>query len=45
MEETNEPDFEAEDCGCTCIKAGIDSEWIWDEDQHCYVCSGCNEVQ
>lgn len=41
----NLPPVEAEDIGCSCNDAGFDSEWLWDDDQSCYVCYGCGEVQ
>ncbi len=40
-----EPNWEPEDTGCTCTENGMESEWIWNEDQGVYVCQGCGEVQ
>lgn len=37
--------YEAEDIGCNCTENGIESEWEWNKDQGCYICSGCGEVQ
>ena len=37
--------YEAEDIGCDCNDAGIDSEWEWKEDEGCYVCTGCGARQ
>lgn len=39
------PICEAEDIGCDCQNAGMESEWCWDKDQQVYVCAGCGEVQ
>ncbi|WP_316207465.1 hypothetical protein [Bradyrhizobium sp. SZCCHNR3118] len=41
----NDPTYEAEDSGCSCNEAGMESEWEWIPDQHVYVCNGCGEVQ
>jgi len=41
----SEPWYEAEDCGCSCTEDGYKSQWEWDEDQECYICSGCGEMQ
>lgn len=41
----DEPWYDPEDIGCSCTERGIDSEWEWDSEQGCYVCSGCGEVQ
>lgn len=43
--DSSEPVCEAEDIGCSCTEAGIESEWDWDKDQQVYVCNGCGEVQ
>lgn len=45
-----EPDYEAEDDGCSCQSddpevLSIASEWEWNEDQGCYICTGCGDVQ
>jgi hypothetical protein len=40
-----EPIYEVEDNGCQCTKEGIDSEWNWDKNQECWVCSGCGDTQ
>ncbi|MEH2517396.1 hypothetical protein V1279_002969 [Bradyrhizobium sp. AZCC 1610] len=40
-----QPLVEAEDIGCDCNEAGMDSEWNWEPDQNAYVCNGCGEVQ
>jgi hypothetical protein len=40
-----QPVYEAEDIGCECNDAGMESEWEWTPDQGAYVCSGCGEVQ
>ncbi|MCP1932185.1 hypothetical protein [Bradyrhizobium elkanii] len=45
MNEYPEPVYEAEDIGCDCTDAGIESEWEWTPDQNAYVCNGCGEVQ
>jgi hypothetical protein len=42
---SGEPVCEAEDIGCSCNDAGIESEWDWSEEQQVYVCNGCGEVQ
>lgn len=39
------PICEAEDIGCACQEAGMESEWDWDKDQQVFVCIGCGEVQ
>jgi hypothetical protein len=44
-EDSTEPVCEAEDIGCACTEAGIESEWDWSESQQVYVCNGCGEVQ
>jgi len=41
----DEPWYEPEDIGCHCTEADIDSEWEWDEEQGCYVCTGYGDVQ
>lgn len=43
-EQECEPDYEAEDIGCQCIKGGVESEWQWVLDIGCYVCQGCGAV-
>lgn len=45
QEGSSEPVCEAEDIGCSCTEAGVESEWDWDKDQQVYVCNGCGEVQ
>jgi hypothetical protein len=40
-----EPVCEAEDIGCQCTEAGIESEWDWSAEQSVYVCNGCGDVQ
>jgi hypothetical protein len=45
MNEYPHPVYEAEDIGCDCNNAGMESEWEWIPDQNAYVCSGCGEVQ
>lgn len=42
---TSEPFYEAEDVGCDCQDAGVESEWEWTPDQNAYVCIGCGEAQ
>lgn len=37
--------YDSEDTGCQCTECGVDSEWEWDEEQDCYVCTGCGDVQ
>lgn len=44
-DDEGEPIYEAEDIGCDCQNAGMESEWCWEADQQAYVCSGCGEVQ
>ena len=39
------PWYDAEDCGCECTKAGIESEWEWIEEFGYYMCSGCGAAQ
>ncbi len=39
------PWYDAEDIGCSCNDSGFDSEWNWDVDAQCYICSVCGEVQ
>lgn len=46
----SEPDYEVEDTGCACqsgdtAKVSVDSEWEWNEDQGCWVCTGCGDIQ
>ena len=46
----SEPDYEAEDVGCNCQsddpkELSVESEWEWNEDQGCYICTGCGTVQ
>lgn len=41
----DEPSYEAEDIGCICNDSGMESEWAWNIEQGCYVCSGCGAVQ
>lgn len=35
-------DYEQE---CECTTAGIESSWEWDEEQACWTCSTCGELQ
>jgi hypothetical protein len=44
-DEDNGPICEAEDIGCHCTEAGVESEWDWNEEQQVYVCNSCGEVQ
>ena len=46
-EENNDlgPTYAAEDIGCVCNEEEFDSDWQWDIEQQCYICSGCGEVQ
>jgi len=44
-EERKEPWYEVEDCGCQCTEDGFESQWEWDYDEQCYVCSSCGDVQ
>ena len=37
--------IEAEDTGCTCTESGVESEWVWNEEQDCYICEGCGDIQ
>jgi hypothetical protein len=39
------PICEAEDVGCECTEAGVESEWDWNEEQQVHVCNGCGAVQ
>ena len=40
-----EPHYDVEDIGCACTNGGIESEWVWNKGQNCYVCNGCGSVQ
>lgn len=42
---SEEPQYEAEDIGCSCTKAGVESEWEWNPEHECYYCVSCLEVQ
>jgi hypothetical protein len=44
-EGSSEPICEAEDIGCDCTEAGVESEWDWSVEQQVYVCNGCGQVQ
>lgn len=44
-DEDSEPTYEAEDRGCQCTEAGIESEWVWNKGGGYYQCSGCGDVQ
>ncbi|WP_439357897.1 hypothetical protein [Bradyrhizobium sp. DASA03007] len=44
-DEEGDPIYEAEDVGCSCQEAGMESEWDWHKDQQAYICNGCGEVQ
>jgi hypothetical protein len=41
--------YESEDSGCACnaddVELPTDSDWNWDKDAGCYVCSGCGDTQ
>ena len=39
------PSYDSEDIGCACNDEGLDSDWQWNVEQQCYICSGCGEVQ
>lgn len=44
-EKNREPWYEADDdYGCNC-DGSIESEWEWDPDQECYICTGCGAMQ
>jgi hypothetical protein len=40
-----EPICEAEDIGCECTEAGIESDWDWNKDQGVFICNSCGAVQ
>lgn len=41
----SKPQYEAENIGCSCNDDDWESQWEWDEEQECYICSGCGEIQ
>lgn len=44
IKELKEPWYEC-DYSQTCNCDETEPEWEWDEEQECYVCTGCGDVQ